>query len=307
MSTIAELIESRSHTGANDSRQIILVYVVKGDDDDLDVKDLVNTTAPATYDDLIKRDIDIEPIHVDTASDDGIWRCAVTYITEEAADRRDAGDAIEEPIGPETDDRISFEIAGNLTTVLQSRQTIASFYNDANLPASYETMAKDFKGAINVNSDGDVEGAQIYTPVFSLQITRGYAFGDVGGAEQLFWMGKTATVNSAEFMGFAAGSVLYLGVSGGTRPPQGEEEDPVWVLTHTFAIVPNEVPAFIDEDDQWKPNNTTVKDGWDFVWAYYDRRPDDEDAEVLLTPPIYAYYERVYKRESFADLLAGGA
>ena len=199
---IAERYDSRPST-EGDSPRIDLHYVVRGTDDEAEVRGLVKLNAPASYEDLDLVSIDTEP------QGGGLWYATARY---ELIDF--AGD-------------YEFDTSGGtqrLATSLATLQRVA-------LPG-YE--APNYQGAINVNDDR-VEGVDITVPVFNFSETKYVNALNVTQAFKYNIFQITGRVNNATFKGFAKGEVLFLGASGSKR---GRER---WAITYKFAASPNVV------------------------------------------------------------------
>jgi hypothetical protein len=200
--TIAERFDSRPST-SGDTPGIDLIFVVRGSDDEAEVRGLVETSAPATYEDLDLVSVSTEP------QGGGLW-----YATARYALLDNSGD-------------YEFDTSGGtqrLATSLATLQRVA-------LPG-FE--APNYQGAINVNEDR-VEGVDITVPVFNFSETKYIATANVTQAFKYNIFQLTGRVNNAAFKGFAKGEVLFLGASGTRR---GRER---WALTYKFAASPNVV------------------------------------------------------------------
>jgi hypothetical protein len=168
-------------------------------------------------------------------------------------------------------------------------------------------LADALESSINVEAEGQVNGCQIYIPVFTMQVTKAYAKSTVNAAKQVAWMEMTGKINSAEFRGFGPEDVLYLGVSGSTREPIQGEFEQQYVLTHSFAISPSHVIAEIAGSDwvlgtgiEYPSLDAKSKRGWDFVWFKMFKNTADPAA---IAVPGYAYVEKVYQTGNFNTIL----
>jgi hypothetical protein len=181
--------------------------------------------------------------------------------------------------------RFNFQAQG--IHVYQSLETIASY-------ARTGETARDFKGAVNVVSDGGklrTEGYQIDPPAETFSLNY-YPVNAVVTAEyQLLVADLCGKVNDYEYRGCEAGSLMLVRVSGGVRT----SED--WSIEFGFGYVPNQLDIPVGDDI-----TVPSKDGLDLLWPFYGEDVDG-DADALIKTPLSAYVERVWYRGNF-DLLA---
>lgn len=111
----------------------------------------------------------------------------------------------------------------------------------------------------------------------------------------------TGTTNNAEFRGFKAGEVLFLGCSGSQDWDKDKGDGP-WALSYKFAVSPNAGP------DQTLPALTVgeitdiQKKGHEYMNTYYE--DDVRDNKIWKVPKI-VWVHQVYRESSFADLGIG--
>ena len=257
--TIDERVDSRGATESNDPTAD-LIYIVQGTDDDLQVRSLVAATAPTTYAGLKRDKFTIETLGA------GIWECKVQYIEFSS------------------ESQFSFDTGGGTQHITQSRANVQR-------QAAPGFAAPNFFGAIGVSQDR-VDGTDITVPVFNFTETHYIDDALVTGAYKLALFNLTGKVNDANFKGFAAGEVLFLGASGSKR---GFDD---WEITFRFAASPNVANLTLG-------SITGInKQGWHYLWI---RFVDDEDvaAKSLIKRPIAAYVEQVYDYGSFSSLGIG--
>jgi len=250
-------------TREGDDPRIDLVYTIKGTDSDISAKTLLYATAPATYDGLVRRTWEVEQIS------EQLWEGTVSYGLMRA--RPDVGESMQ-----------SFETGGGTQHITQSLSTIGSY-----APAG--KTAPDFKGAIGATRDS-VEGVDIQVPVFQFTETHVLPNKIVTDAYKLNLYNLTAKVNQAAFRWFAAGEVLFQGVSGNKR---GEDD---WELTFRFAASPNKTGQTVGDI------TGIAKLGWDYLWVRYVSDVD-ETAKDTVQKPEAVYVERVYEQGDFGLLL----
>jgi hypothetical protein len=112
---------------------------------------------------------------------------------------------------------------------------------------------------------------------------------------------NTGKVNSATWLGFAAGELLFLGGSGQGDIPTvaGQRVKPIPI---TFKFAASENRTNIKVGDITVPS----KAGWDYLWVRYEKI---EDAGFVFPIPVHAYVEKVYEHagiDSRRLLLHGG-
>jgi hypothetical protein len=263
--TVTELMKSRE--GSVKSR--VLEYYAKGSADELEIREQVAATAPATYGGLFLEDIETEVLECDEDADTGQWYVRVTYGLREVVTE-------EEP-------RFTFDTSGATAHVTQSLQTMVSYA----LPGK---TAPNFKGAIGF-AGGEIQGTEVTVPNHSWSETHSMIIGDEA-AFKVIVAGLTGKVNNAAFKGAGAGECLLLGVSG-TKSGYGK-----WELTFTFANQPSKSGIVIGDIKD------VDKEGWDYLWVLYSEA-EDETAHALVKTPVAVYVERVYERGDFSLLGIG--
>lgn len=177
----------------------------------------------------------------------------------------------------------SFDTTGRTVRITQSLETISE-----SVPSG-ET-ARDFDGSINV-SDGKVEGVDIPAPALKWSRTVARASLTMGYVRTL--KNATGKTNDAEFYGFPAYSLTYLGGVGQFSEGEG------WTVTHHFEHEETQTDLPIGA-------NITVpeKRGTDYLWVYFKEVKDVGATDVVLRP-IQANVERVLKTWNFATLEIG--
>ena len=272
--SFTERYESRKITtgpaGAAESAEF--VYALRGVADENSARILAGSSTPSTYGDLVRKNISLEPVHIDTANLGAcIWEVTVQYGVKDE---------------PETGDpaQFSFDTGGGTQHITQSIQTISRHAAGGTAP--------DFKGAIGVTHD-NVEGVDITVPVYSFSETHYLPASQVTNAYKGTLFNLTGKVNNASFRGLAAGECLFLGASGSQR---GAGED--WEISFKFAGSPNRTGISVG------PITGISKKGWEYLWVRY---ADAEDAasNTLVKQPVAAYVEKVYEDGSFAGLGIG--
>lgn len=216
------------------------------------------------------------------------WHLTVNYSKEGVED--------EEQTGPIRRSR-SFDTAGgqeHITQAISSKQSIktASFGVISNVPFSDKVIGFDGQ---NVN------GVDIIVPQLTWQenyeVPSSYVKAEyIKKVSQL-----TGTTNNAEFRGFKAGEVLFLGCSG-SQDWDKEKGDGPWALSYKFTVSPNAGP------NQTLPAITVgevtgiEKKGHEYLDVFYK---DDVKDNKLWKVPTEVYVHQVYRESSFADLGIG--
>lgn len=148
---------------------------------------------PWVFDGLFRQNVLVDP--------DGwqVWRIEVPY-----------GPAEPNAQGKPKSYKWHVDTTGGTRRLMAARQHVASY-----APQVFLNVAPNHGGAIGVNEDGEVEGAEIPAPQFKWSethqlplITASFAYTDLLEA-------MTPSVNAATFRGKAAGTVLFLGATGG--------------------------------------------------------------------------------------------
>lgn len=185
---------------------------------------------------------------------------------------------------------VNFETSGGTRRVTQA-------ISDERYPAD----APDVKKAINMIGD-NVDGVDIVVPIFEwseeyeipgIALTPSYV---VAVAE------LTGKVNDGAFRGFAAGEVLFLGVSGTTtlNPNQSDAASAATTsLSYRFAASPNKENLDVGDIE------VTEKKGWDFMWVRYEPEVGTEAGKILKTPKS-VYVDKVYDDGDFTILRLPG-
>lgn len=180
---------------------------------------------------------------------------------------------------------VSFDTTGGTVTIKASLETRARY------KAVGEADAPDLKGAIDWDGE-TVNGTEIVIPALKLNVSFRHPAGIITLAQIKNLARNTGKVNSANFLTFAPGEVLFLGATG----EQGSESETT--INYQFACSENLQNKII--------GNITVveKRGWDVSWI---RFKPNTDANKPVTQPQYIYIERVYEEVNLAALLGFGA
>lgn len=161
-------------------------------------------------------------------------------------------------------------------------------------PAPGFSFFPDFEGGIGNGPNGP-EGIDIVSRVYTWTRTVPLAESVVTYSYRGVIFALTGRTNDAEFYGFEAGEVLFLGASGQRRTSTQPGVPAPWDITYRFAASPN---ATVDVG----PIAGLAKGGWEYVDAYTEVF-EDEDAKVVVHRPIAAYVHRVYESGDFSQLI----
>jgi hypothetical protein len=197
--TINETYRSREGN-EGDSPSAELRFVIRGTNDDVTVRGLLEASSPLTYLGLRRTDYSFEPLGGE------VWNGSVRY------------SETEEP-------QFTFDTGGGSQHVSQSLTTVGRH-------AAPNETAPVFHGAIGVNDD-QVAGTDITVPVYNFTETHFIHNDLVTPAYKLALFSLTGKVNGSAFKGFAKGELLFLGASGSKR---GKDD---WEITYRFAASPN--------------------------------------------------------------------
>jgi hypothetical protein len=197
---LIELFKSGEGVESVDNPSAVLLYVVTGTNDDLEVRATIEGNVPDTYAELPIQDYDFRPLG------NGIWEVSVHYGLKKQTNQSS----------------FSFDTGGGTAHITNSIVTVGR----------YPGNAPDCQGAIGISGDS-VEGVDITVPVYNFSETHYLPAAYIDGAYKATLFGLTGKVNAATFKGFAAGEVLFLGASGSQR---GQDD---WEISYKFAASPN--------------------------------------------------------------------
>lgn len=166
-----------------------------------------------------------------------------------------------------------------------------------NKKASYRTAGKypagspDYKGSIDVQHDGTVNGCDVPIPALKLSVRFSHPTGFISLAQIRAIARAHGKVNSTTMMTFDAGEVLFLGATGS----EGSNAD----TEVTYQLVCSE-----------NATNLTVgtitgitKAGHDYAWI---RFKPETDANKPVYQPEAVYVEEVHLREDLKSVLGFG-
>lgn len=176
--------------------------------------------------------------------------------------------------------RLSFDTQGGTVHLTNSRQTVAS----------YGTSPPDHKQAIGVEGD-DVKGVDVVIPALVVNVHFKHPLGVITLDRIKTFAQYTGSVNSAPFLSFATGEVLFLGCRG-TEGSDTETE-----IEYSFAMSQNISNLTIGD------LTITEKQGHDYLWIAYKPAVSNNRA---AQQPEFGYVERIYPRADLATVLGFG-
>jgi hypothetical protein len=246
----------------SDIQAMEMHYVVRGTDDHAAAVAAVRSTAPLLAGELERGEIALEPTGPTQ------WDATVQYV---------------QPVIPQDESQYTFDMTGGERHITQSIATVGKF-GRGYTPAGYS-------GAIGVKADS-VEGVDITVPVYKFSQTHVIDNSVVTNEYKGRLFRLIGKVNDADWGGFAAGEVLFLGPSGSRKGRKGK-----WEITFSFAASPNETDLTIGEI------TGISKKGWEYLWIEFVQELVGEAGNRRLGwVPDAVFVEQVYKTGSFADL-----
>ena len=152
---------------------------------------------------------------------------------------------------------------------------------------SFDAGSNEFEGAINVGDDNEVQGLDIVARRMQWWVEAYVAPTTITFAYMHGLAAITGTMNVAEFAGFAAGELLFLGANF-----SGKQFRYVPV-TFEFLASPNVTGASIAGMPSFN------KLGHDYLWTSFEEKTG---TNRLLTRPEGYHIERVYEFGNFSAL-----
>lgn len=239
-------------------------YIIDGASDYDDARAAMMAAAPPMMGSFVPVDFRVQPLD----DSDTLWEGTLTY-----------GPRTDNSPDGQNDPTYSFELS------VEQRRTTQSLATTA-----YGDWAPDFKGAINVQEDGTVEGVDLNFPVFSWIETHYLKYSRVNRAYFTVLFNSIARMNAGPFRDFQRGEVLFLGVTGSKRRFALD-----WEMQFRFIASPNVSNRSIGTV------TVTEKLGHDYLWVRYTASPQTAigGVPVIARIPQNVFVERVYQ---FANL-----
>lgn len=265
--TVSQGIEARYTPG----KSAEFVYIVRGAESEAAVRDAVLAEAPSVYEGLSRRYQQIEAIHFDSTNPDANIHSSTVFYGQVEPD----------------DNTSAFDTTGGSQHITQSPYTAAK----------YPANAPNMQGAIGFDGER-VNGTDIVIPTYEFTETHIKSKAQVDTAYRFTLAQLTGGVNNAAFRGFAAGEVLFRGVTGQLV---NVEDDQQWQLNFRFAASPNRTVANGNPITVGTITNVE-KLGWEYLWVLYG---DTVNENRLVQHPTACYVERLYPFVDFSELGIG--
>lgn len=268
-----ELSGSRSGTDATDrSSTAELTWRVWGTHSHDAARDYLadESVVPDTFDGLVFKSLSW------THDGGGVWQFTASYVHPDKSDDRstlDVGDYV-----------FSFDVGGETVSRTVSLGTTSY--------AKTGETAPDFKGAIGVvkeKGESKVEGVDVGVSSLKFSIRKRMPLATITLDYVRTLKALCFRKNTAAFLGFPAGELLFIGASG----QEGTDTDPE--VTFNF-IASDNVDALTIGDI-----TGIAKSGHDYLWVYFEDI-EDATAEMTVKQPKAAYVEQVYYEGDFSLL-----
>lgn len=262
------------------SGQLVREWFVGGTTDPIEVRDLLALANAVNFYGLSRKSIEI-----DNLGAPDLWAGTVTYGVS----------AVPDGLRP---DQLSFKVSAGTVHINQSKETVYRLTkDDPNPPVANGGLgsAPDQQGAIGVDRE-TVHGCDVVVP--KMEWTKSVQRASVDFPYLRTVRNLVGKTNNAEFYGFPAGTLLYLGCEPSSAV--GTLDDGTkflfWNVAHSFQQEENQIDVSVG------PITIPSKKGFDYVWAQYKPATD---AGQLVAPPTNVYVERVYDEGNFALLEIG--
>lgn len=166
-----------------------------------------------------------------------------------------------------------FDTTGGLIHITNAKAEVGRYPSD---------KAPNQQGAIGVEGD-TVKGTDIVIPALKINVSFRHPAAEMTLARAKFLAGVTGTVNSAPFLSFSPGEVLFLGARGS----DGSQAEAT--VNYQFAMSSNVTNLSIGEIAD------IVKRGHDVAWVRYEDKVQTTGGESQPTRvPKFVYVDQVY-------------
>jgi len=206
-------------------------------------------------------------LKIDRAAEE-IWNVFITYGTPQEHQSQS------NQFGSESDFGQQFEIGGGTQRITHAKETVQKYTSGGAGTGVF------FGDAINVTESG-VEGVDIVVPTLSFSETRNFVASEMSALRAILF-GLCSRTNSAPFLGFAVGEVLYVGASGGLTGG-----NTFGSVTHKFIASPNLTGISVGAI------NGIDKKGHEYLWIWSQEELDAQNNVVRMYPK-QATVNRVY-------------
>ncbi|MEO0587568.1 MAG: hypothetical protein AAF078_08005, partial [Planctomycetota bacterium] len=259
-------------------------YVITGETTAAGALVALVAAAPATIGTLVRRDSSAR-VREDRRNPD-IYRGSIEW-QDPNTPQRPGERPPEVPVGST---QISFDVPSPRIQVTHSLQTLS--INQSTWFAASPYVMPDLGNAINKTPDGTIRGVTVPQGGQPLNIRRGLA--STGFTEDYYCDAADLRLqtNDAEFQGFAAGEVLFLGFGGTKRGPDLE-------LDFRFLVSRDRTDVTLGTGI----NEIEIASvpGWAYLWVYSDVF-EDSASNTITTRPVAAMVERVFEPGDFSVL-----
>lgn len=198
------------------------------------------------------------------------------------------------PVGP----NVTLEIGGRPPKLLTSIATLDSGGFGVPVPPGAVVDAPDHQRSINVQADGEVEGAEIDDSATVL--TETYKFDFVSWAYIRRLQSMVWKTNNGTWRRFARREVALIGASLSTT------DDARVSITYRFGLRPETTIAagkIRDDGTNKLPQSAVTFRGWDYLWVAFEEKVD---ANRTTRRPKFFYVEQVLEEADFLLLGIGG-
>lgn len=181
--------------------------------------------------------------------------------------------------------RISFDTAGGTVHISQSKETVNKY------PSA---TAPDYKGNIGVRGE-EIDGTDIVIPALKIVVDFRHPSGVITLAKIKQLASYTGYVNSAPFLTFDAGEVLFLSARGSEGDASETE------ISYSFAMSQNATGLSIGDV------TGITKKGWHIAWVANKSVTETVGSNKFkVTRPEFVYVERVYDEIDLRTILGFG-
>lgn len=176
----------------------------------------------------------------------------------------------------------SFDTTGATVTIKSAKQHVATFDNSGSVAGDWH------KGAIGVQGDGQVEGADIVIPALKISYTYKHPQGNVSEAFARSLASVTGRTNANPWRSFPAGELLFIGATG------SDGTDAEADVQYQFIGSSNATDLTIGDI------TNIVKAGHNYAWVEFE---DEVQSGEPVRRPRRVHIERVYDTIDFATAL----
>lgn len=183
---------------------------------------------------------------------------------------------------PKQEDDIEFEFEAGSQSVTLTHANSTTVYTGGG------RTAPDFKGGINVSSDGKIQGIAVDRPRFSFTLTKYWAASAIDAAYLVTARSLAGTVNNATFWGFAAGTIRFMG-------HRGRKVGDKFPVAYMFEFSPNETGITVGDI------TGISRTGWQYL-DIYRMTVADSSAKKNIQVPHSVFIHTVYPPADFSIL-----